>query len=1175
MRLLFRIGGFLPFIGMMFLNAFVDLGHKIIIQNTLFKTYDGDAQILLTAIVNALILLPFVLLFSPSGYLADRFAKPRVMRLAAWAAVAITLAITLCYYLGWFWPAFAMTFLLAAQSAIYSPAKYGYIKELVGNEALATANGWVQATTTTAILFGIFFFSVLFEGYLSEAVYTTPGEVMHLIAPLGWLLALASLVEALLAYRLPQTHPGEALAFDWARYRRGAYLRDNLLTAWDNRVVWLSIIGLSVFWSISQVILAVFPAFAKDTLGETNTVVIQGILASSGLGIILGSIIAGRVSRNYIETALIPLGAVGIAITLFLVPGLDSTWAHGLNFFLIGVLGGFVLVPLNALIQFNAGEQALGRVLAANNFIQNLWMLAFLGITIAAAALKLGDQTLILGLALIALVGAAYTLYQLPQSLIRFLIQRLVATRFRLKVIGLDHLPATGGVMLLGNHISWLDWALVQMACPRPVRFVMEREIYARWYLKWFLDFFQVVPISRGSSRYAIALLARLLEEGQVVCIFPEGTISKNGQLAEFKRGFELSARQVAADREAVIVPFYLRGLWGSLFSYATARLRQSREEGRLRAVVVAFGAPLPLSAGAETVKQAVFELSVSSWEDYVHGLPTLPLAWLRTAKRHPDRVAIIESSGTRLTHRRLLTAVLLFARRIRLLAPEEAIGILLPASGACAIANLAGLLTGKRVVNLNYTASPEALGAAIASAGIRHVITADRFLTRLAARGIDIRALLGAATAPANGTAAELAAVITKAGTSAGVELHAMEDLRAGIGKVEGLLTLLLASLLPARALLALWGRHTRPEDTAVILFSSGSEGTPKGVELTHRNLMANSRQIADLLNTREDDILLANLPPFHAFGLTVTTFLPLVEGIPMVCHPDPTDALGSAKAIARYRATVLFGTSTFLRLYTKNRKVHPLMLAPLRLVVAGAERLAPEVREAFGLKFQKPLYEGYGATETTPVASVNVPDTLDTDDWKIQTASRPGTVGMPLPGTSFRIVDPDTLAALPPGVDGLILIGGVQVMKGYLNDPEKTAAVIVELDGQRWYRTGDKGHLDADGFLTIVDRYSRFAKIGGEMISLTVVEDQVRRVVAQPELELAAVNLPDAQKGERILLLVAADIDGDELRRALLAAGAGPLSIPAEVRQVVAIPKLGSGKTDFGAVKRLAVGA
>lgn len=1175
MRQLFRIAGFLPFIGMMFLNAFVDLGHKIIIQNTLFKTYDGDAQILLTAIVNALILLPFVLLFSPSGYLADRFAKPRVMRLAAWAAVGITLAITLCYYLGWFWPAFAMTFLLAAQSAIYSPAKYGYIKELVGNEALATANGWVQATTTTAILFGIFFFSVLFEGYLSAAVYASPGEVMHLIAPLGWLLALASLVEALLAYRLPQTqpHPGEAMSFDWARYRRGAYLRDNLLAAWDNRVVWLAIIGLSVFWSISQVILAVFPAFAKDTLGETNTVVIQGILACSGLGIILGSIIAGRVSRHYIETALIPLGAVGIAITLFLVPGLDSTWAHGLNFFMIGILGGFILVPLNALIQFNAGEQALGRVLAANNFIQNLWMLAFLGITIAAAYLALGDVTLILGLALIALVGAAYTLYKLPQSLVRFLIQRLVATRFRLKVIGLDHLPATGGVLLLGNHISWLDWAMVQMACPRPVRFVMEREIYARWYLKWFLDFFQVVPISRGSSRHAITLLARLLEEGQVVCLFPEGTISKNGQLAEFKRGFELTARQVAADAAAVIVPFYLRGLWGSLFSYATARLRQSREEGRLRSVVVAFGAPLPLTAGAETVKQAVFELSVSSWEDYVHDLPILPLAWLRQARRHLGRVAIIESTGARVSNRNLLAGVLLFARRIRRLAPEAAIGILLPASGACAIANLAGLLTGKRVVNLNYTASPEALRAAIANAGIRHIITADRFLTRLSARGIDVRALLGAQAAGAGATAVPVPVPDMEGGGQPNILLHAMEDLRARIGKAEGLGTLVLASLLPARLLFALWGRRTQPQDTAVILFSSGSEGIPKGIELTHRNLMANIRQITDVLNTRQDDILLANLPPFHAFGLTVTTLLPLVEGIPTVCHPDPTDALGSAKAIARYRATVLFGTSTFLRLYTRNRKVHPLMLEPLRLVVAGAERLAPDVREAFSLKFQKPLHEGYGATETTPVASVNVPDTLDTDNWKIQTASRPGTVGLPLPGTSFRIVDPDTLVALPPGEDGLILIGGVQVMKGYLHDPERTAAALVTLDGKRWYQTGDKGHLDEDGFLTIVDRYSRFAKIGGEMIGLTAVEEQVRRVLAQPELELAAVNLPDAQKGERILLLVATDLDGDDLRRALLAAGANPLTIPAAVRQVAAIPKLGSGKTDFAAVKRLAL--
>jgi acyl-[acyl-carrier-protein]-phospholipid O-acyltransferase/long-chain-fatty-acid--[acyl-carrier-protein] ligase len=452
----------------------------------------------------------------------------------------------------------------------------------------------------------------------------------------------------------------------------------------------------------------------------------------------------------------------------------------------------------------------------------------------------------------------------------------------------------------------------------------------------------------------------------------------------------------------------------------------------------------------------------VSTWEDYVLGLPPLPVAWLRNAGRDPSQLAVIDSSGTRLTNRRLITAVLIFTRRIRRLVPEPALGILLPSSSASAIANLAGLMAGRQVVNLNYTANPEALRAAIASAGIRHVMTSDRFLKRLAARGIDLGDVLGE------------------------VNLHPMEKLRAGIGRVEGLWMLALVTLLPARLLLGLFGSHARADDTAAILFSSGSEGTPKGVELTHRNIMANLRQISDVLNTEAEDVMLANLPPFHAFGLTVTTFLPLVEGIPMVCHPDPTDAAGSAKAIAQYRATVLCSTSTFLRLYTRNRKVHPLMLESLRVVVAGAERLAPDVREAFMLKFQRPIYEGYGATETTPVASVNVPDTLDTSNWKVQSGTRLGTVGMPLPGTSFRVVDPVSLQALPPGTDGLILIGGVQVMKGYLNDPQRTAEAIVELDGRRWYKTGDKGHLDEDGFLVIVDRYSRFAKLGGEMISL-----------------------------------------------------------------------------------------
>ena len=1143
---IFRILGFMPFVAVLFLNAFVDLGHKIIIQNTLFKVYDGDQQIMLTAIINALILLPFILLFTPSGYLADRWPKNRVMRISALVAVGFTLVITLFYYLGWFWPAFAMTFLLAMQSAIYSPAKFGYIKELVGKESLTNANGWVQATTMVAILSGTFAFSILFEWFLAGQTFETPGEVMHLIAPVGWFLVLASSLEAFMAFRIPRKRePASEMRFDWSEYRSGRYLKHNLLAAWDNKVIWLSIIGLAVFWGISQVMAAAYPAYAKEALGVNDTRILQGILVCTGIGIMLGAIVAGRLSRDHVETGLIPVGAVGIALGLFLLPMLSSPWAHALNFLMLGTLASFFIVPLNALIQFNAGETALGRVLAAKNFVLNIVMLGGLGLTVVSALAETGSHAIMVALGVAATGGAIYTIWQLPQSLVRFLIARLFASQYKLQVIGLEHLPAQGGVLLLGNHISWIDWAMVQLATPRPVRFVMAREYYERWYLKHFLNLFGVVPISRGRSKKALEQVTELLNKGQVVCLFPEGTLSKNGQLAEFKKGYEIAAEEAGG----VIVPFYLRGLWGSRFSHASARLKESKREPGTRQVIVAFGRQLPIQSGAERVKQAVQELSVSSWQDHVSTLGSIQETWLKACQRHGSLAAVIDSAGTTLTNRRFLAAVLLFAKRIAKAAPEQRVGILMPASSAGAIANVATLLTGRTVVNLNYTASPESLRAGVERAGIKNIITAKRFITKLKQRGIDVEEIFK------------------------GTGLHTMEDMREGIGKAEGLSMLLLGRLLPASWLLALFGKASDPDDTAAILFSSGSEGTPKGVELTHRNILANVEQIFDVLNTQDGDTVLANLPLFHAFGLTVTTFLPLVQGLPMVCHPDPTDAVGGAKAIARYRCTLLFSTSTFLRLYTKNRKVHPIMLESLRVVVAGAERLNPDVRDAFTNKFQKSILEGYGATETTPVASVNVPDAMNTTDWRVQVGTRAGTVGMPLPGTSFRIVDPVSLEELPRGEDGLILIGGVQVMKGYLNDPEKTASVIAELDGMRWYKTGDKGHLDQDGFLTIVDRYSRFAKLGGEMVSLTAVEEAVRGALGTPELELVAVNLPDDKKGERVVLLVQDEQLPETVRQGLIDAGVNPLMIPAETYAVEQVPKLGSGKTDFSASKKLAM--
>ncbi|WP_338039965.1 MFS transporter [Nitrincola tibetensis] len=386
-----HFAGAIPFLVAVFLNAFVDLGHKIIIQNTVFKLYDGPLQVILIAIVNGLILLPFILLLSPAGFLSDKYRKTSIMQASAWAAVAITLGITACYYMGWFWAAFAMTFLLAAQSAVYSPAKYGYIRELFGKEHLGEANGLVSALSICAILVGIFAFSILFElwypaGSLSEA------DILRAIAPIGWLLVLNSVIELVMMYRLPtQPATGVTTTFETTKYLSGRLFGKDLQPLVRSKVIRLSVIGLATFWGVGQVMLAAFPAFAKEEMFLTNTIFVQGILACSGVGIALGSVFAGRFSRDYIETGLLPLGALGIAMGLLYLPFTETLMAAAFTFLFIGLMGGIFIVPLNALIQFHADESEMGRTLAANNWVQTVVMLGFLLLTVAFSLLGLSS----------------------------------------------------------------------------------------------------------------------------------------------------------------------------------------------------------------------------------------------------------------------------------------------------------------------------------------------------------------------------------------------------------------------------------------------------------------------------------------------------------------------------------------------------------------------------------------------------------------------------------------------------------------------------------------------------------------------------------------------------------------------------------------------------------------
>lgn len=920
--------------------------------------------------------------------------------------------------------------------------------------------------------------------------------------------------------------------FSAVTFRRAGCTRADWQAVRHHDDLWLTIMGKAVFWGILLALLAIYPAHWVW-------------LGLSVIGLLIGIQIARNLSATHIETGLIPVGALGIMGSMIVLGWQLSPPLLAALLLFLGVMGGIFVAPLHALLRYHVPVAQQPKATVIDHLVQSVVMLAFVGVAALLAWQGLGDALLMTILTATTAAGALYTLYHMPQSLLRFVFSRLFRARYRLKVLGFEHLPASGGVLLLGNHISFIDWALVQMASPRQLHFVIEKGYYERWYLKSFLNWFGVIPISSGASADSLEKVTEMLKAGEVVCLFPEGTISRTGQLSEFKRGYEKAVKGTGA----VIVPFYLHGLWGSRFSRSSGFLRENRQSGFKRDIVVSFGKALPETIPAHELKQKVFDLSFASWEAYSHLIDPIPVNWLRAAKRMSFRMAAADVIGEPLSHHRFMTAVFRFAVLIKKLSPEQNIGLLLPTSAGGAIANMAVLTLGKTIVNLNYTASGESIHSAVQQAGLQRVYTSKRFLDKLKERGIDIPAILP------------------------DTPLTFLEDLKAEIPKHQLLTTLLMVMLLPTRLLQWLYIPKIDLDTTAAILFSSGSEGAPKGIELSHRNLAVNARQVADALNTLDNDVIMGTLPTFHAFGLLASTLMPLSEGIPIVCHPDPTDAVNIAKGVARYEATLLFGTGTFLRLYAKNSRVHPLMFQSLRYVVAGAEKLAPEVRRLFLDKFGKKLLEGYGATETSPVASVNLPDQLDTHYWKVQAANKEGTVGLPLPGTSFRIVDPNTLETLPTGADGLILIGGPQVMKGYLNAPEKTAQAIAEFDGQRWYKTGDKGHVDEDGFLTIVDRYSRFAKLGGEMVSLTAVEHQVRQILGDAELELVAVNLPDDKKGEKIVLLMAGTYDEAAVKRKLLDGGMNALAIPSTIRSLAEIPKLGSGKTDFGSARQVAL--
>jgi acyl-[acyl-carrier-protein]-phospholipid O-acyltransferase/long-chain-fatty-acid--[acyl-carrier-protein] ligase len=683
------------------------------------------------------------------------------------------------------------------------------------------------------------------------------------------------------------------------------------------------------------------------------------------------------------------------------------------------------------------------------------------------------------------------------------------------------------------------DAVLLIASIDRPIRFLMFRGSYEHPLVKPFAKIMGVIPIASDQGPremlHSLRLATEALKNGEVVCIFPEGQMTRIGQMMPFRRGMERIIKGV----DVPIIPVNLDGVWGSIFSFSGGRFLWKFPRRIPYPVRITFGKPLPPTTSSQEVRRVVQDLGAEAFARRKKHMHTLPETFAYTARRHPLRFAMADGQRPKVKYFAALVGTIVLARRLRKRwQGQEMVGVLLPPSVPGALVNFAAMLMGKVPVNLNYTVSNETLASCAAQCNLKTVITARVFLEKVK---------------------------IQPPG-----EVIFIEDVAKDTGFGERLGAALAACFLPAGLLAKFAGceRRATLDDIATIIFSSGSTGEPKGVVLTHYNVASNVEQLNQVFMLHADDRILGILPFFHSFGFTGTLCLPAATGIGVVFHPNPLDSRVIGALVNKYAVTMLLATPTFLNAYT--RRCAPEDFGSLRFVMAGAEKLPERISQAFEDHFGIRPHEGYGCTECSPAVTVNTID-FRAASFR-QVGAKRGSIGHPLPGIAVKIVDPDTLQPVEANEPGLLLVRGPNVMRGYLNKPEKTADVL--RDG--WYNTGDIARMDEEGFLRITDRLSRFSKIGGEMVPHIKVEDLLQELAGATEQSFVVTAIPDEKKGERLVVLHT--LDEERLQECLEKLGKSELPAlwrprPDHFVRIEKLPYLGTGKLDLRKARELAV--
>jgi acyl-[acyl-carrier-protein]-phospholipid O-acyltransferase/long-chain-fatty-acid--[acyl-carrier-protein] ligase len=719
------------------------------------------------------------------------------------------------------------------------------------------------------------------------------------------------------------------------------------------------------------------------------------------------------------------------------------------------------------------------------------------------------------------------------RTIIHALVKFIIRVRYHFSVQGVEHVPGSGPAILASNHVSLSDAMLMCAALPRPAVFFIDHRELQNGFSAFLMKLSGGIAVDYDhfwQDKTALAKAKKALSSGQLVVLFPEKQVSCSGFLTVFCDHYAaLNARHGTP-----IIPLYIDYMRGS------RRLPFGRNSVLFgdtvrTSITVIAGEACESSISAMGLKRKIEELSIQAYELRKSHRHSLGFMMIRGARRNWSRKQLADTTGVSLSYGKTLISSLALAAIIKKeFINERFIGIVLPASAGAALVNLGVTLAGKIPVNLNFTSSTENLSQAAAQCGLRMVITSRQFLTRMKTLTVPGKVVF-------------------------------VEDLKKSIQPVDIVKATLKALLVPAGLLTR--EKHFRADAAATIVFSSGSTNNPKGIILTHHNIVSNIEQMHTVIDLSRDDCMCGVLPFFHSFGLTATLWFPLLAGFRVAYHPNPLDGSTIATTVRNEGATILLATPTFLNTYLRKGTRED--FRSLRIVISGAEKLKPALSQAFEEKFGVVPLEGYGATELSPVCCLNMLD--GHFGGRSESGRRLGTAGRLLPGMGARIVDPETGESLDDGKQGLLLVKGPNVMKGYLNQPEKTAEIV--RDG--WYNTGDIGAISPDGFVTLTDRLSRFSKIGGEMVPHGALEEILADGLRTNDPVIAVTAVPDPMRGERIAVLYTSQAGDSKVLQSIIERASVPnLWKPARDAyvRVDAIPMLGTGKTDLKAVRELA---